>query len=284
MPFSATSVSSTSILTGFGAQPSTSGTVSATTNLNPFISTIGIQQPTFIQPTFTLPPIIGPLIPQLPPTPVQPPAPASPTASASDLQVMISAIPIAQDGHVITADFHNALRLALVAIANRMGIGPVTQEITVSNAPRLFPVAGMALWDHEYGIVKRPSTLQPDSATIIGGWMEMELPDGARIKKMSVFGTVTGGGDGALTIKLKRQRIVNPSSPVDLIAIKVPDGNDATKGLDGDVTGGDTGIGPNGIEELRIVNNREQKYLLAVELKVAATAGQLNAIQVVLGQ
>jgi len=284
MPFSATSISSTGILTGFGAQPSTSGTVSATTNLNPFISTIGIQQPTFIQPTFTLPPIIGPLIPQLPPTPVQPPAPASPTASASDLQVMISAIPIAQDGHVITADFHNALRLALVAIANRMGIGPVTQEITVSNAPRLFAVAGMAPWDHEYGIVKRPTNVQPESATIIGGWMELELPDGARIKKMSVFGTVTGGGDGALTVKLKRQRIVNPSSPVDLIAIKVPDGNDATKGLDGDVTGGDTGIGPNGIEELRIVNNREQKYLLAVELKVAATAGQLNAIQVVLGQ
>jgi len=188
------------------------------------------------------------------------------------------------DRAVITADFHNALRLALVAIANRMGIGPVTQEITVSNAPRLFAVAGMAPWDHEYGIVKRPTNVQPESATLIGGWMELELPDGARIKKMSVFGTVTGGGDGALTVKLKRQRIVNPSSPVDLIAIKVPDGNDATKGLDGDVTGGDTGIGPNGIEELRIVNNREQKYLLAVELKVAATAGQLNAIQVVLGQ
>jgi hypothetical protein len=126
----------------------------------------------------------------------------------------------------------------------------VTQEITVSNAPRLFPVAGMAPWDHEYGIVKKPAELVPTGATTVAGWMELELPDGARIKKMSVFGTVTGGGDGALTIKLKRQRIINPSSPVDLIAIKVPDGNDATKGLDGDVTGGDTGIGPNGIEEL----------------------------------
>ena len=286
MPFSSTS---TSIFTGGilaaagGQQASTSTRVSALANLNPFIPQLVLQPPAFNPPVFTppiFPPIIGPLTPPLPPTP----GPASPTANASDLQVMISAIPIAQDGHIITADYHNALRLALVAIANRMGIGPVSEEITVSNAPRLFPVTGMAPWNHEYGIVKRPSILQPESATIVGGWMELELPDGARIKKMWVYGTATGGGDGALTVKLKRQRIINPTPVIDLVVIKVPDGNDASKGVEGDVTGGDTGVGQLGIEELRIVNNREQKYLLAVELKVEATVGQLNAVQIVLGQ
>jgi hypothetical protein len=231
-----------------------------------------------------MPSIIGPLIPQLPQLPVPAPTPASPTASASDLQVMISAIPIAQDGHVITADYHNALRLALVAIANRLGIGPVSEEITVTNAPRLFPIAGMARWDHEYGIVKKPATLDPSNATSIGGWMELELPDGARIKKVYVFGAVAGGGTDALTVTLKRQKVTKPTPLIDLVTIHVPETNDPTKGLEGDVTGGDTGVGNLGIEELRIVNNREQKYLLAVELKVAATSGQLNAVQIVLGK
>src|SRR5918993_1131317 len=69
------------------------------------------------------------------------PAPASPAASASDLQILIGSIPTAHDGQVITADYHNALRLALVAIANRMGLGPVSDEITVTVAPMLRPAA-----------------------------------------------------------------------------------------------------------------------------------------------
>ena len=197
---------------------------------------------------------------------------------------MISSIPIAQDGHVITADYHNALRLALVAIANRMGIGPVSEEITVTNAPEPAPGGRDGEMESRLRNREEAGDLDPEAATFVGGWMELELPDGARIKKMWVFGTAAGGGLGTLTVKLKRQKIVNPTPVIDLIVIKVPDGNDASKGVEGDVTGGDTGVGQLGIEELRIVNNREQKYLLAVELKVEATAGQLNAIQVVLGE
>src|SRR5439155_9136904 len=135
---------------------------SAVIDPNRFLPQLGLQPPAFNPPVFTppiFPPIIGPLTPPLPPTPVPTPGPASPTANASDLQVMISAIPIAQDGHIITADYHNALRLALVAISNRMGIGPVTEEITGLNAPCLFPVTGVAPWNHDYGIAKRPSHL-----------------------------------------------------------------------------------------------------------------------------
>src|SRR5262245_28268756 len=42
------------------------------------------------------------------PTPSAPAA--SPSSSASDLQVLIASIPIAQDGQVISAEYHNNLR------------------------------------------------------------------------------------------------------------------------------------------------------------------------------
>jgi hypothetical protein len=194
---------------------------------------------------------------------------------------MISAIPIAQDGHVITADFHNALRLALVAIANRMGIGPVAEEITITNAPRLLPASGAAAWDHAYGVVNKPSSAISGN---VRGWMELELPDGARIKKMMVFGTTDGGG--TLRARLRRQKITDPSVSTDLIVIDIPDDADASKGIEGDVTVPGTGAGAVAIEEYRIVNNREQKYLLAVELDGVSesTAAQFNAVQIVCGR
>ena len=220
------------------------------------------------------------------PTPT-PPTPASPTATASDLQVMISAIPIAEDGHIITADYHNALRLALVAIANRLGIGPVDDEITISNAPRLSPVAGAAAWDSDYGFVqKKPATATATAGASgnVRGWMEMELPDGARIKKMMVFGTTSG--TGTLKVKLKRQKITDPTIVTDLIAIEIPDAADGSKGIEGDVTVPGTGAGAVAIEEYRIINNREQKYLVTVELDNIDkdTSAQFSAVQIVCGQ
>jgi hypothetical protein len=215
--------------------------------------------------------------------PIPTPTPPSPTATASDLQIMISAIPIAQDGHVITADYHNALRLALVAIANRLGIGPVAEEITITNAPRLSPVVGAVPWDHDYGLVKRPGTTPTPNANV-RGWMEMELPDGARIKKMMVFGTVRG--IGTLKVKLKRQKVTDPTVAIDLIVIDIPTNADATKGVEGELTVPSIGAGAAAIEEFRLVNNREHKYLLSVELDGinSDSFGQFHSVQVVCGR
>ena len=250
------------------------------------------------------PPRPDPVVPPRPPVPtpfpfplpvpppttdgVPPPIVASPTATASDLQIMISAIPIAQDEHVITSDFHNALRLALVAVANRLGMGSAEGEVTITSAPRLSPALSPASpsaspsapWDHEYGVVKRPTSLPGN----VRGWMELELPHGARIKKMLVFGTTNGVG--TLKVKLKRQKVTDPAVAIDLIVIEIPDGADAAKGIEGDVTVPGTGAGAVAIEEFRIVNNREQKYLLVVELESpnADTTAQFRSVQVMCGQ
>jgi hypothetical protein len=227
---------------------------------------------------------VPPFVFEPPPTapPPQPaPPPPSPTANASDLQVMISAIPTAQDGQVITADFHNALRLALVAIANQLGIGPVSDEITVTNAPRLSPMAGAVAWDHDVGLVRKPQVVPAGN---VRGWMEVELPHGARIKKMVVFGTTSG--TGTLKIRLRRQQVTDPTVFADLIVIEIPDGFDVTKGAEGDVTLPGTGASSVAIESFRLVDNRQQKYLLTAELDGvdANTTAQFHCMQIVCGQ
>jgi len=204
----------------------------------------------------------------------------STTETTSALQVMIADIPIARDGDIITADYPNALRGALVAVADRLGVGPVDEDITITNAPRLSPFAGMTEWDHDVGLVRRPAAI----ATGVRGWMEVDLPHGSRIKRMVVFAT---NGTGAMRVRLIRQKITNPTVVNDLIVINVPNNADITKGIEGDVTASSftTSASAVAIEEARLVNNREQQYLVAVEQDGtnADKPGQLNAIQIVCG-
>jgi hypothetical protein len=215
------------------------------------------------------------------PTPGRP-QPTSPTASASDLQVLIAMVPVAHDGHVITAEYHNALRNALIAIANRLGLGPVSEEITITSAPRFLRHGNLPEWEQQYGFVQRLAATPPSGG--IHGWMELDLPDGARIKRMVVY--ATRHGIGSLKVKLKRQRITDRNVAPDLIAVEIAADADEARGTEGDVTVPGIGAGADTIAEFRIVNNREHKYLLTAELEdinVDSTA-RIGAIQIVCGR
>jgi hypothetical protein len=263
------------------ASPQFGATIGALTPFDPgvIVQPLPFPRPSFPQPLpFPFPQPLPFPFPQPQPQP-QPQPPASPTASASDLQVMIASIPVAQDGHVITSDYHNALRLALVAIANRLGLGTIAEEITITNAPILTFDGAVRGWEQNYGTVRKPT----DAEGNVHGWMELELPDGARIKRMVVYGAKTGSG--TLTVQLRRQSITNPATSARLIEFTIGDA-DPAHGVDGDVTLPGTGAGAAAIEEFRIVNNREHKYLFVAELNdsVAATVAALNAVQVVCGR
>jgi len=213
------------------------------------------------------------------PAPTPPPAaPASPTASASDLQVMMAAIPAAFDGQVITADHHNALVAALTAIANHLGLGVISEEITVTNAPRLETIDGATNWAQDLGSVKKASATTGN----LRGWMEFDLPDGARIKKMAVF--ASNDAAGTMRVKLRRQKITD-STTADLISIDIT-GTDAAHGVEGDVTLPGSSLGAAAIEETRVVNNRDFKYLLVAELDtgVSGKEAKITAVQVVCGK
>jgi hypothetical protein len=228
-----------------------------------------------VQPLFPLPTFPTFPFPFPQPQP-QPQPPASPTASATDLQVLVASIPVAQEGHVITSEYHNALRNALVSIVNRMGLGTVSEEVTISNAPVLIHHDSVRGWEQGYGVARKPG----DFSGNVHGWMEMELPDGARIRRMLVFGDKTG--PGTLRVRLRRQQITNPALDATLIEVTIGD-VDPAQGVEGDVTLPGTGAGAAAIEEFRIVNNREHKYLFIAELDGAnnETTAQVNAIQIV---
>jgi hypothetical protein len=211
-----------------------------------------------------------------------PAAPAGPAASASDLQILISSIPTAHDGQVITADYHNALRLALVAIANRMGLGPVSDEITVTVAPTLRPAASGGAWANDYGTAVQGAA----TAGAMKGWIEADLPDGARIKKVIAYASGTVDTGGKLTIRLRRQKITDSSTSPVLAEVVIPTGADLAKGVEADVTLPGTGAGVTAVEEFRVVDNRQHKYLVTAEIDDVTKVhnATITAIQIILGR
>src|SRR4051812_32330326 len=58
--------------------------------------------------------------------------PAATTAGVSPIQLLVSSIPTAAPGGVISSEHHNALRTALMAIASQLGLGPLAAEGAVT--------------------------------------------------------------------------------------------------------------------------------------------------------
>lgn len=214
-----------------------------------------------------------------PPAAAPPAAPMSQGSTVSDLQVLIASIPIAQDGQVISAEYHNSVRAAFIAMANRLGLGTIAEEIHVTNAPRLTKVEGQGEWKHEVGQVKKAAA----DTGALRGWMEMDLPDGARIKKMNVF-AASDAANGTMKLKLRRQSVSSTAGD-DLIEIDVAN-NDAAAVKNADVTLPGTTFGSAAIEEARIVDNTKYKYLFVAELDggVATKEAKILSVQVVLGK
>ena len=147
------------------------------------------------------------------PQPTAPQQPASPTASASDLQILMSQIPAAEDGDVIRSEHFNLMRAALFELAGRLGVGPVATSLTVSVVPALLPMtAGDVVaqpWTLEYGLARA-------AGANVRGWMEVELPDGSRVHEMKAFATHTGraetAGSNRFTLSLYRRTITEPGT------------------------------------------------------------------------
>src|SRR5258706_15058325 len=75
-------------------------------------------------------------------------------AVAPRLDALLAAIPIAQDDDVITRDYHNSLREAILELASRTGGGP--QQATLSFAPILTSVDRVNDWVVQLGYASKP--------------------------------------------------------------------------------------------------------------------------------
>jgi hypothetical protein len=230
--------------------------------------------PIVADPFFPRPPFIPPVLP-VPPV-QQPPAqpPPSVTASVTDLQILISQIPAAEDGNIIRSEHFNQMRLALTELAKRLGVVGVEEDFGETIAPNFFRNGSDEGWVSEYGIAKTPAV-----AATVRGWMEVELPNGARLDQMLVYGKRTGAG--AFNVILRRQKIQDPASIVDLITVPITSTTDAEKGERAEVKVLASDLTE--LEERRRIKNSDYKYLLIAEATLAAAtdSAQINAVQVV---
>jgi hypothetical protein len=209
----------------------------------------------------------GFFVPQLTPTP-------PPAGLPVDLRFALAQIPIANDGNVISSEYHNSLRTALLAMAQLLGAGAVAPAINVSYALQL--AGGATGWvQTEAGVASGASV------TDASGWMSLALPDGARIQSMQIFGkkSVTVK---ALTFNLQRYLLDDVSqTPESLITL------DAS-GAAGTFAPADkikaiVGLGPTRaqatLDDQQLIQNGKFKYIFRVQM-TGATAAEPGAVQI----
>jgi hypothetical protein len=202
----------------------------------------------------------------------------TPTGGAStssvpiDLQSLVNAIPIAEDGHVITSLHHNSLRAALLAIVTQLGGEPVSGTVTLTFLPSFLPSGSQPPWLLAEGVATRSA-----GASAARGWFPLQLPEGARLQNMTGIGRRTGTV-ASFQLQLQRQPINDTPTTV-LISIPLQNAGDPFQ-----VTGSVqvAGAGPAALEEYRLINNSAFKYLVMASLVGADTAAeaQIFAIRV----
>ena len=99
----------------------------------------------------------------------------------ADIQTLINAIPDAQDGNVITSDYHNTIKTALAAMAAQLGGGAGTQAGTLTVPPNFLPVAGNTPWNVKVGFAE-------DSGNSSDGWIPLTLPEGVVLQQFVATG------------------------------------------------------------------------------------------------
>jgi hypothetical protein len=214
-------------------------------------------------------------------------ASAPPVASGPsvNLQALLAAIPIAADGQVITSDYHNSLRQALIAMASEMGIGLTTDSVAFTYAPSMLPIAAAVAWP-----ISANFTALSAAATNPDGWLPVQLPDGKILQNMTVAGKLTVPAPTSFQVVLFREALgPDAPGPAALITVDLKS-----------QTGGFTvsnGVTPPGaaasaaglvaqlaaVQDLKTIDTNSYKYFLRATVTGAgaATVAEIDSIQIV---
>ncbi|MFM7102220.1 MAG: hypothetical protein ACKO3N_13725, partial [Verrucomicrobiota bacterium] len=195
---------------------------------------------------------------------------AGPPASVDALALALATIPIANPGNIITSEYHNALRTAVLLLGSRIGVSTTGAAGSLTLAPH-FTLEGTNTtnWNHTNGVAAAP-------AGGASGFLPLSLPDGARIQSLQIRGRRTGSIP-TFEVQLLRvdaltgDRVVLVNPPT----IPVTDPFDVTQNLSV------SGAGPAANEEYRTVDNSKFTYLVIARAG-AATSGtaQINSLRV----
>jgi len=203
-------------------------------------------------------------------------APVTPLTSAEST---IAAIPVAEDGLVIHADFHNSLRDALASLLAEVAVGrgPVAPL-----SPAFLPVEGEDHWSVFPGFAL--VQVAAGGAKGATGWLPVELPHGGEIQNLTVTGRRTGAIQ-TIELMLIRQELTGDQSPkTETIADVVAPSVDGPFTQVGQAGAPSINVPtPAQVAEHRTIDNTKFKYFVTAEVLNAAANSrvQINAIQVV---
>jgi hypothetical protein len=195
---------------------------------------------------------------------------SDPVAVSNALPVLLNAIPVAQDGDVITAQYHNSLRDALIVLAAQAGPVLTGQPETYTYAPHFLQNDAGPNWQQAGGLAT------PDASKSANGFFVVQLPNGARIQNLTVTGRRTGNPAASFTVLLVRVNI-NDASPVTLISLDLrtaPDPFKVSQSLNV------PGAGPAALEEYRLVDTTAFTYLVTARVLGATDIVQINSITI----
>jgi hypothetical protein len=192
---------------------------------------------------------------------------------ATNLDTLIAAIRTAEDGQVISKDYHNSLRDALKAIADQLNATPFGEEVTASYPPHFMLNGAGPNWQVNNGIATR------DAGGLSDGWFALHLPQGARIQSLNVKGRRVAAAL-SFTVKLLRVALADPDGGN--IAVVTVNLKNASDPFNVTQIPAATGLGPKELEELRRVDNSAYTYLIVATVRGSADNNliQINGIQV----
>jgi len=248
-------------------------------------------------PRFTAVPQAPGLAPQQP-TPTPPPqAQPQPTQAPSvpaQVQLFLNAIPIASDGHVITSEYHNSLRNAVLALASHLGVTVQAIEFATATLSPGFlqndgiaglssPLAAAASWTISPGIAAKPS-----ASRSARGWLPVQLPDGKLLQTMTVRGArrhVTRPAD-VFSVKLYRQALEGTNrTPVPLINVALESAADPFKISQG-VAADLAGLGLSSSSALQVtadfrgIDNNTYQYFVTAEVDSPEAGSEIEIYSV----
>lgn len=214
--------------------------------------------------------------------------PAAPSGPGANLLALLAAIPIAGDGQVISADYHNSLRSALIGLANQMGMGLTTPTTSYSFAPAFFPIGGTA-----WTVSANPNLIAASAAGANpDGWLPVHLPDGQTIQGMTVTGKLTTPAPTTFSVTLYREDVTaGGSGPTSLIAVTLQTQSGVFT-QSGQITTGSAASSPAALllqqatlQDLQLIDNSQYKYFLRATVTGAggATVAEIDAIQILIG-
>lgn len=198
---------------------------------------------------------------------------------ATNLQTLINNIPTAEEGHIISRNYHNSLREAVMELAQQVGTGtgPEQTDTSVTYAPVFLPITDGGARSPEW-VLSLGVSSRPPNTNSAKGWLALQLPDDATIKSM----TITGQRSGTVLscqVRLMRQTIADATT-VPMIIVNLKNVSGQPFKATGEVAGASLPI----IQDFRTVNNDKYQYLVLAELTLASPTSDalvdLYAIQI----